>query len=126
MTFTDNEKEAIVALIDSCMATSGEPIDHLGWTWVDVEDLTDAGWDQKSAEGTFGSLVAKRMIYIDPMASAGACPFFIDEKKAAPIWKEAKQCHTEGCKNQAEEDYDLCHGCSYNQSHRWLWGSDAP
>ena len=91
MKYTNNEKAAIIALVNSCMATSGEPIDQLGWTWVDVEDLTDAGWDQKSAEGTFGSLVAKRIIHMDPMASADACPFFIDEKKAAPIWKQAQQ-----------------------------------
>lgn len=126
MTFTDNEKQAIVALIDSCMATSGEPIDQLGWTWVDVEDLTDAGWDQKSAEGTFGSLVAKRIIHMDPMSSPGACSFSIDEKKAAPIWKEAKQCHIAGCKNHVEEDEDLCLGHLENQSSNWLWGSDAP
>lgn len=126
MTFTDNEKEAIVALIDACMDTSGERIDNLGWTWVDVEDLTDAGWEQKNAEGTFGSLVAKRMIYMDPMASADACPFSIDAKKAAPIWKEAKQCHIDGCKNYVEEDEDLCRGCQREQHHKWLWGSDAP
>jgi len=91
MTFTDNEKKAVVALINSCMATSGEPIEHLGWTWCDVNDLVDAGWDQKSAEGTFGSLIAKRMIDVDEMAFRDACPFSIDAEKAAPIWKEAQQ-----------------------------------
>lgn len=126
MTFTDNEKQAIVALIDSCMAAAGEPIDHLEFTWCNVEDLTDAGWEEKSAEGTFGSLVAKRMIYIDPMAMPDACPFFIDAKKAAPIWKEAKRCHMDGCKNYIVEDEDLCHGHLYNEAHKWLWGSDAP
>jgi len=91
MAFTDNEKEAIVALIDACMAAIGEPIDNLGWNWVDVDDLTDAGWDKKRAKKTFGSLVAKRIINIDLMCMPGSCCFFINVPWAARIWKEAQQ-----------------------------------
>lgn len=40
--------------------------------------------------------------------------------------QEPKQCHIYGCKNEADEDEDLCLGHLENQSSNWLWGSDAP
>lgn len=62
-TYTDNEKAAIVALFKSCMNNMGgttlADLDADPFTWVDADDLVGAGWTQKEAEGTFGSLVSK-------------------------------------------------------------------
>ena len=68
---TKNEAAAMTTLIKHCIWNiNGENLQHLKadpCTWVDVSDLVSKGWSQKSAEGTFGSLVAKGLIYEDEM-----------------------------------------------------------
>ena len=68
---TRNQSEAMTALIKSCIWNmGGETLEHLiedPCTWVDASDLVSAGWEQKEAEGTFGSLIAKGLIYEDEM-----------------------------------------------------------
>lgn len=65
--YTDNEKAAITALFKSCLSNMGgsslEDLDGDPFTWVDASDLVDAGWGQKQAEGTFGSLVEKQALF---------------------------------------------------------------
>ncbi|WP_347837756.1 hypothetical protein [uncultured Planktomarina sp.] len=66
-TYTDNEKSAIVALFKSCLSNMGgkclEDLDDDPFTWVEASDLVEAGWNQKQAEGTFGSLVEKQAVF---------------------------------------------------------------
>ena len=66
---TRNQSEAMTTLIKSCLHNMcGETLEDLQedpYTWVDVEDLVNAGWGQKEAEGTFGSLIAQGLIYED-------------------------------------------------------------
>ena len=66
---TGNQEAAMTTLIKSCIWNmGGETLADLKedpCTWVDVEDLVKSGWSQKSAEGTFGSLVAQGLIYED-------------------------------------------------------------
>ena len=68
---TKNEAAAMTTLIKHCIWNiGGENIADLKedpFTWVSHEDLIDAGWDSKRAEGTFGSLIAKNLIYKDEM-----------------------------------------------------------
>ena len=68
---TKNEAAAMTTLIKHCIWNiNGENLADLRadpCTWVDVSDLVSKGWSQKSAEGTFGSLVAKGLIYEDEM-----------------------------------------------------------
>ena len=63
MTLTENQAAAMTALIKSCLNNmGGKNINDLmgdPFTWVEASDLVDAGWSQKQAEGTFGSLVAE-------------------------------------------------------------------
>lgn len=67
MTLTKNQAEAMAALIKSCLSNmGGENLAELQCdphTWVDADDLVQAGWARKEAEGTFGSLVASGHIY---------------------------------------------------------------
>lgn len=67
MTLTANQTAAMTALIKSCLNNmGGSTLANLQsdpFTWVDASDLTDAGWDRKEAEGTFGSLVAAGMVW---------------------------------------------------------------
>lgn len=64
---TENQASAMTALIKSCLSNMcGSTLADLQddpFTWVDVDDLIDAGWSRKGAEGTFGSLVASGHIY---------------------------------------------------------------
>ena len=66
MTLTQNQKKAMNVLIAECLRNMGGKVvqDLLDdpWTYVGVEDLTAAGWEQKAAEGTFGSLIAAGLI----------------------------------------------------------------
>jgi len=66
-TLTQNQTNAMTALIKSCLSNmGGETLSHLQddpFTWVDTSDLVSAGWNQKQAEGTFGSLVAEGLIF---------------------------------------------------------------
>jgi len=66
---TKNQTEAMTALIKSCLFNMGgktlSDLQEDPYTWVDASDLVEAGWDQKQAEGTFGSLVAQSLIYED-------------------------------------------------------------
>ena len=67
MTLTKNQSAAMTALIKSCLSNmGGENLADLQcdpFTWVSADDLIDAGWGRKEAEGTFGSLVAADMVY---------------------------------------------------------------
>lgn len=67
MTLTENQKKAMNVMIAECIRNVGgetfedfmnDPFDFVG-----VEDLTAAGWSQKEAEGTFGSLIAAGLIF---------------------------------------------------------------
>ena len=66
---TENQASAMTALIKSCLDNmGGEDLSDLQddpCTWVDASDLVNAGWEQKQAEGTFGSLVAEGLICED-------------------------------------------------------------
>ena len=66
---TKNQANAMTALIKSCLDNmGGEDLQDLQddpLTWVDAADLVEAGWEQKQAEGTFGSLVAEGLIWED-------------------------------------------------------------
>lgn len=67
MTLTANQTAAMTALIKSCLDNmGGENLADLQcdpFVWVSVDDLIDAGWGRKEAEGTFGSLIAADMVY---------------------------------------------------------------
>lgn len=66
MQLTENQNKAMNALIQICLETVGGKVvadfaDEY-WNIVDASDLVVAGWSQKEAEGTFGSLVAAGLI----------------------------------------------------------------
>ena len=67
MTLTENQAAAMTALIKSCLNNmGGKNINDLmgdPFTWAYASDLVDAGWSQKQAEGTFGSLVAEGLVH---------------------------------------------------------------
>jgi hypothetical protein len=67
MTLTANQTAAMTALIKSCLDNMGgstlADLQADPFTWVDAADLKDAGWGQKEAEGTFGSLVAAGLVW---------------------------------------------------------------
>jgi hypothetical protein len=67
MTLTENQSRAMTALIKSCLSNMGgrslRELKSDPFVWVDVNDLVNAGWSQKEAEGTFGSLVNADMVY---------------------------------------------------------------
>ena len=69
MNLTDNQTRAMTALITSCLGNmGGEVLADLqddAFVWVEAGDLVEAGWGQKEAEGTFGSLVAADLVYDD-------------------------------------------------------------
>ena len=72
---TDNQNKAMTALIKSCLGTIGgstlADLEDDPFTYVDASDLVEAGWGQKEAEGTFGSLVAADLVYLYDQRSAG-------------------------------------------------------
>ena len=67
MTLTHNQTAAMHWLIKSCLSNMGgknlADLQCDPFTWVDVDDLIDAGWSRKEAQGTFGSLVASGHIW---------------------------------------------------------------
>lgn len=67
MTLTTNQAAAMHWLIKSCCANMGgknlADLQDDPFVWVDAGDLIEAGWGQKEAEGTFGSLVAVDLVY---------------------------------------------------------------
>lgn len=67
MTLTENQTKAMNVMIAECLRNmGGKVVQDLAddpFTWVGVEDLTAAGWSQKQAEGTFGSLIAAGLIF---------------------------------------------------------------
>ena len=67
MTLTTNQTAAMHWLIKSCCSNMGgstlADLQSDPFTWVDADDLIDAGWGRKQAEGTFGSLVAAGLVY---------------------------------------------------------------
>jgi len=67
MKLTTNQADAMTALIKSCLdGMGGENLANLQcdpFVWVSADDLIDAGWGRKEAEGTFGSLIAAGMAY---------------------------------------------------------------
>lgn len=60
-----------------------EELENDPYTWVSVEDLVDAGWGQREAEGAFGSLVEAEMIFGNDPRS-----FALDE-----AWDELRKYH---------------------------------
>jgi len=68
---TGNQEAAMTTLIKSCIWNmGGETLADLmedPCTWVSHDDLIESGWSQKGAEGVFGSLIAKGLIYEDEM-----------------------------------------------------------
>ena len=85
MTLTENQAAAMTALIKTCLRNmGGENLAELQCdphTWVDASDLVDAGWGQKEAEGTFGSLVAEGLIYME------------EDFALTPNWDELRKFH---------------------------------
>ena len=77
MTLTANQTAAMTALIKSCLDNMGgstlADLQADPFTWVSAADLKDAGWGQKEAEGTFGSLVAAGLVVDD-----GEDGFYLD------------------------------------------------
>ena len=69
MKLTTNQAAAMTALIKNCLSNMGGSsiacLEDDPFVWVDASDLAEAGWGQKEAEGTFGSLVAEGLIYMD-------------------------------------------------------------
>ena len=69
MKLTTNQAAAMTALIKSCLHNMGgktlECLQDDPFVWVDADDLVAAGWSQKEAEGTFGSLIAAGLVYED-------------------------------------------------------------
>ena len=69
MTLTTNQTAAMTSLIKSCLDNMGgltlADLQGDPYTWVDAIDLVEAGWGQKEAEGTFGSLVAAGLVVDD-------------------------------------------------------------
>lgn len=99
MTFTQNEKNAIVCLIDDCLFFDGnEDFDPNKMTWgeaisltcVDIEALVDAGWDEREAEIAFDSLISKNVISYYHGNGANFSAYMIDVERAAPIWESAR------------------------------------
>lgn len=99
MTFTQNEKNAIVSMIDDCLTYVGnEDFDPNKMTWgeavsfsyVDIAALVDAGWDDREAEIVFDSLLSKKMISACEGFDSILIPYMIDVEQAAPIWEAAK------------------------------------
>jgi len=66
---TANETNAIMTLVDSCLANMGGSVpSNLAedtFTWCDVADLQRAGWSKHEAAGTYGALVTKLLIHLD-------------------------------------------------------------
>lgn len=64
---TKNQALAMKRLIESCCSNMGgktlEDLKSDPFTWVEVTDLVEAGWTQKEAEGTFGSLVSSGHLF---------------------------------------------------------------
>jgi len=69
MQLTTNQAAAMHWLIKSCCSNMGgknlADLQCDPHTWVGVDDLIDAGWGRKEAEGTFGSLIAAGMVCDD-------------------------------------------------------------
>ena len=85
MTLTGNQAAAVTALIKKCLREIGsERIDDLTndpFTWVEASDLVDAGWSQKQAEGTFGSLIVEGIVRME------------DDYYLAHNWDELRKYH---------------------------------
>ena len=85
MPLTKNQAAAVTALIKKCLREIGsEKIDDLindPFTWVETSDLVDAGWSQKQAEGTFGSLIAEGIVCME------------DNYYLAHNWDELRKYH---------------------------------
>ena len=88
---TRNQSEAMTALIKSCLHNMcGKTLEDLQedpYTWVDVSDLVKSGWEQERAEGTFGSLIAKGLIYEDEI-NRGEILFSLTQD-----WDELRKYH---------------------------------
>lgn len=64
---TANETRAALILVKSCLKGMGGSrpldLDNDPYTWVDPQDLIDAGYSRHEAAGTWGALVDKGVIY---------------------------------------------------------------
>ena len=94
MKLTTNQAAAMTALIKTCLGNmGGSSIACLKYdpcVWVNAYDLVDSGWSQKQAEGTFGSLVAEGLVYLDDGARHSSEPqlFALTEN-----WDELRKFH---------------------------------
>jgi len=90
-TVTKNQAEAMTTLIKVCLDNMGgsnlSDLQDDPYVWINTSDLVDAGWSQKQAEGTFGSLVAQGLIYEDEM-NRGNILFALTEN-----WDELSKYH---------------------------------
>ena len=93
---TDNQNRAMTALIKSCLGNmGGSTLANLQgdpFTWVDVEDLVEAGWGQKEAEGTLESDKIREAI----------------EKEFMPDVEVTIKC---------DNDYDSCDSDEYSDGY---------
>lgn len=69
LSLTPNEREALIVLVRACLRNCAGPdarpmflIEVDPFVWVSVEDLTEAGWTEAEARGTFSTLAAKGLI----------------------------------------------------------------
>ena len=64
---TANETRAALVLVKSCLRGMGGSrpldLDDDPYTWVDPQDLINAGYSRHEAAGTWGALIDKGMIY---------------------------------------------------------------
>ena len=94
MTLTTNQAAAMTALIKTCLGNMGGSsiacLKDDPCVWVNAYDLVDSGWSQKQAEGTFGSLVAEGLVYLDDGARHSSEPqlFALTEN-----WDELRKFH---------------------------------
>ena len=79
---TQNQKHAMTTLVKSGMSNIGAKcIDEImddPFPVVQANDLVKAGWSQKQAEGTFGSLVASGHIFHDVGGNAANDLYILD------------------------------------------------
>jgi len=91
---TPNEIKAARILVESCLRGMGGntplDLDNDPFTWVNIQDLMDAGYTQQQAAGFFSSLQMKG--FIGGEYNRKRCETFVTEKGyryMATIWDES-------------------------------------
>lgn len=82
MELTKNQTAAMTALVKASMKNNGvkcinDMMDE-PFLVTEARDLVEAGWSQKQAEGTFGSLVASGHIWHDVGGNAANNLYILD------------------------------------------------